>query len=481
VKARRGPILLVVIAAVVAAIVLDHTQSQSGSASAATPAAVSAAPSVPAADALSTSWYCAEGTSTPDGRANETIIVGNVGTTTVDATITVMPGGTRAPVSSHVTVGARSERAVPVSDVLATAEPGVVVEIVGGQAVVEHQLTSQGDVDVAPCARAAAADWYFANGTTVKGAQQFLVLFNPFGDDAIVDTTLLTDTGVQQPDQLQAVVVPRHSRVSLPIHTFLERQTLIAAHVHARVGRVVAERSMLFDGTSSDGVPTRTGIAVSLGATSPATSWSFPFALESDQVSQSLAIANFGSTPTSVQVTVLLGNDQTLAPQKVDVGAQSVVTIDPGSHVPAGTPATVAVQAEDAEGATPPVVAELLAWWPSGPSGPAVASTLGLTTTAHQWVFALPDGATGTVTAANPGTKPATAALIAYAAGDRAGPSSEPELALAPAKFGTFDLGGDAGRMLVVTSNQPATVGMTLAGNGGASLSSAVPDFTAAG
>jgi hypothetical protein len=481
VRARRGLILFVVVGAVVAAIVLDHTQSSSNSANAQTSApAVSPEPSVPAADALSTSWYCAEGTSTPDGRAPETIIVGNIGTTSVDATVTVMPGGNAAPVSEHITVRPRAERTVPVSEVLATAEPGVVVEVVGGQAIVEHQLGGQGDTAVAPCARAAAPDWYFANGTTVKGAQQYLVLFNPFGDDAIVDATLLTDTGVQQPDALQAVVVPRRSRVSLPLHTILERQTLVAAHVHARVGRVVAERSLFFDGTVSDGVPTRQGISVSLGATAPDTSWTFPFALQGDQLSQSLAIANFGNVPTSVSVTVQLDSDQTLVPQKVDIGAQSVVTIDPATHVPAGSQAMVIVQATDAEGATPPVVAELLAWWPSGASGPSVASSVGLVHTARRWVFALPPGVQdGQVTVQNPGAKPATAALVAYQAGDVNGPSSEPEVALPAARFGTFDIGGDGGRVLVITSDQPVSVGVRVTGGsgGGASLAPAVPDF----
>ena len=43
-------------------------------------------------------------------------------------------------------------------------------------------------------------------------------------------------------------------------------QERVAAQVHARVGRVVAEQSQIFDGTVPDQGPTREGIAVSLGA-----------------------------------------------------------------------------------------------------------------------------------------------------------------------------------------------------------------------
>ena len=145
-----------------------------------------------------------------------------------------MPGGDAAPVSRVVRLAPRAEARVRVADVVATPEPAVVVEIVGGQAVVSHELAANGDIATEPCARGASADWYFAAGTTLKGSQQFLVLFDPFGDDAIVDVTFLTDDGVQEPDSLQALVVPRRSRVSIPVHDAVPRQRNVAIHVHAR-------------------------------------------------------------------------------------------------------------------------------------------------------------------------------------------------------------------------------------------------------
>ncbi len=230
-----------------------------------------------------------------------------------------MTGGDPPSVSKHLRVEPRDQVEVPVSTMTAVAEPGVVVEVVGGQAIVAHQVVGQDDLAVEPCARDAATDWYFANGTTVRGAQQFIVLFNPFGDDAIVDISFLTDTGVLEPDQTQGVVVPRRSRVSVPVHQAVERQTLIAAHVHARAGRVVAERSQFFDGSVSDGVPVRKGIALSLGSVSPGRSWEFAFGDGENGVAQSVAIANFGDRPTSVEVSVRLADEETIVPKRVNV------------------------------------------------------------------------------------------------------------------------------------------------------------------
>jgi len=49
------------------------------------------------------------------------------------------------------------------------------------------------------------------------GATDTLALFNPFGDDAIVDLTFLTAQGVEAPGQGQAIDVPRRSRVSVAL------------------------------------------------------------------------------------------------------------------------------------------------------------------------------------------------------------------------------------------------------------------------
>ena len=71
--------ITVVLVLVGGAVYLNETApSRAGpqvAAAAATTAAVVQGPIVPGADALSTAWYCAEGTSSADGRADETVIV----------------------------------------------------------------------------------------------------------------------------------------------------------------------------------------------------------------------------------------------------------------------------------------------------------------------------------------------------------------------------------------------------------------------
>ena len=131
-RVRRAPILLAVVALLVAAVVAQHGAPADSTRSTAA-AAVRASTGVPAADVVSSAWYCAAGTSTSDGNADETVVVASLATTTIDVTVTVMPGGNQAPKSVTRRLEPGGQVQIPVSDVLATAEPGVVVETAGGR------------------------------------------------------------------------------------------------------------------------------------------------------------------------------------------------------------------------------------------------------------------------------------------------------------------------------------------------------------
>ena len=196
-------------------------------------------------------------------------------------------------------VEALGQRRVDISSVFVhPRSPGVVVEVVGGAAVVEHELRRSSQSTIGPCARQAAPDWYFAAGDTGLGAEDWLALFNPFPDDAIVDLTFLTAAGVQAPGQAQAVVVPRHSRLSFPVSTIVRDQANLAVHVHARTGRVVAEQSLYFDGTNGPA-----GLTTALGATSPSVGVAVPDRRRRVRGHRDASpVANFANTGTRVQV-----------------------------------------------------------------------------------------------------------------------------------------------------------------------------------
>jgi hypothetical protein len=430
-------------------------------------------PSIPPASALSAAWYCAEGTSTVDGRATETIIVGNLAKHPIDVTVTVMPGGALPPVVRHRRIDTLAQARIPIADVLETPEPGVVVEVFGGQAVVEHELASRDDVAVGPCARAPSRDWYFADGSTERGAEEWLALFNPFGENAIVDVSFLSPAGFQAPGETQGVVVAPFSRVSIAVHDAVRRQASLAIAVHARTGRIVAERTQIFDGSD-----TRKGLAVSLGATGSARRWRLPTGDGQAGAATSISLANFGLVPTEVTVGFQTDGDAKVRADKVRVPARGVVRVDLAGKVATGVGYAVDLKVTGKA----PVVAEQFEAWVSPATVTGVASTVASTTTARRWAFAvgrLDEQGDALVTALNVSGRPLTVQLYAYTAGNPNSPTSAPAQAVPPgarAVFHVLELGVRPEMVFVVSADGQIVAGREVLGAPvGVSLSPGVP------
>ena len=193
---------------------------------------------VPAADVASSAWYCAAGTSTPDGDADRDLVIASLARTDIEVTVTVMPGGDTAPATERMRLAPGEEVNVPVADVLATAEPGVVGR--ERRRPGRGRRTCSSTTATSRSSRAPAPP--NPTGTSPRAppstaAQHDLVLFNPFGDDAIVDISFVTDTGVQEPAGAAGVVVPatlaRHRPgAGLGVAPGARSPT----HVHARSG-----------------------------------------------------------------------------------------------------------------------------------------------------------------------------------------------------------------------------------------------------
>ena len=380
---RRLPVLIVVGAALVGLVAASHAGHGFAPTRPAAAAPVSG-PTVPPADAISSSWFCAEGTAIPGGRAQETVVVANLGRSPVTARVTVQPSS-QPIVTRRFSVPAAAQQQIDVTSLVTAAEPGVIVEVLGGAAIVEHELQHGAQTAVGPCARQAARDWYFAGGDTGVGVDDTLALFNPFGDDAIVDLTFLTAQGVESPGQGQALDVPRQSRISVSLQQLVPDQDTLAVHVHARTGRLVAEQSVVFDGTNG-----LTGLSTTLGATGTATTWRVPTGDAEPGAGATLALANFTGAGTRVEVHVVLDGGATLPAIHVSVPAMGVTPL-PLSTIPSG--GGYAVSARASRGGA--IVLQLLGTWSSATSAPGTVATLGSTVTASRWAFA-----TGRLTAA---------------------------------------------------------------------------------
>jgi hypothetical protein len=468
---RRGRIvvIVVVLACLFGAWVLDRSTS-SGADDAS--AFVALGPRVPEASAENVAWYCAEGTSNPGGRADERVFVANVDSRPARARVSVFTGPDQPAQVRTLDIAPGALAGIRVADIVPTPDPGVVVETAGARAVVTHSITGDRDGGVGPCARDAAPEWHFAAGTTVRGSQLWLALFNPYGDDAIVNIGFLTDQGPLAPNELQGFVVPARSRVTVPVHDQARRDNLVATEVVARRGRVVAEQSQVFDGF--DG---RRGTSLSLGAPELGRRFEFATASVSAGRTETLYLANPGQTPASVTVRTRLDGGA-LEPETVSVAPRSSTAVDLGRRVPPGTGFSVGVRS----GA--PVSAAVLAVQrePFPQSQRGVATVIGERRAARRWIAA-PSRLSTTVDLVgvlNPGAQPARVRFrvegaqgAPFAAVTREIPAGRRVL------VNLSELGVGAGGILFVSASQPVVVERDAGGMPGLTVSHAVPDLAA--
>ena len=328
------------------------------------------------ASASVAAWYCAEGTSIPNGRADEEIVMGNVATTPSRALVTVFGGSGVPAVRRRYTVAPGRVVRFRVADIAALAEPGVLVEVSGGATAVEHRIQRGTDGALGPCAREPANRAEFAAGSTLKGAETWLALFNPFPDDAIVDVRATTGDGVRAPGALQGIVVPRFTRVSVPLHDLVPRVDLLAISTSVRRGRVIAEESVALDGT--DG---RAGLAMSLGG-DEAREWRFPVGVIGSGRQERLVVANPGSRDAQVTVGFSLDAAAAIEPVNLIVPGTTALTVDL-SRVPPDVGFSARVRSSR------PIVAEMIGAnaAPQGPELRGLASDLGFGPGARRWVI----------------------------------------------------------------------------------------------
>ncbi len=474
---RRIPIVILVVGCLVAAAVLESSRHDRAPAQRPT---IAAGTEVPTSDDVSVTWYCAEGTAQGDGRANGTVVIANVGASEARATMTVMPGREEETRSRTVTVDEGEQVRVPVTDIAETAEivdpagvlfgPGVMVEVFGGRSIVEHVIEGEEDYAIGPCTRDARTEWYFAAGTTERGAQQHLALFNPFAGDAIVDVTFLSEEGLESPADLQALVVPRRTRVVVPVHEFSRRHARVATHVTVESGNIVAEQSNAFTTEHA----TRRGLTLSPGAARPAMEWMFPNVVGGG-AEQTVTVANFAPTETDVEI-VVRGSENVIDPETVTVAGQSAAVVDLSARLESLDPVSVLVRSLRAT----PVIAEQLGWFDSSIIQ-GVATVLGSPEASPRWVFALgrlePES-NCEVTVFNPGRTPTRVRLVTYGGGRRTVVEEERVDGVRPVTFNLATLEVEPDQVVVIDADTPVAAARLTSGPEGRSLAAGALDDT---
>lgn len=418
---RRIPVLVIIVALLIAAVVADRTVSDDSSV--ATDDAVDASefPISSASSARSSTWFCAGGTADDDAFADGAVTILNPGESAVDVVVTVYSGdiapaavtvdpeslddettttttttaapsttaeaedaGDDPPVVERIEVAGRTRQRIRLADIVDAPIASALVEADSGGLVVEHEVTSTHGVDAKPCTTSAATQWHFAYGTTTVDARELLVLFNPFPDDAIIDGRFSTEDGVREPVRFDGgVVVPGRSTLAVDLGDDVTRRKEVAATITARTGRIVVDRIVRLDG--SDGPR---GLTVQPGIPEPQQTWVYADGFVSETVRERFVVYNPGEKLAEVSLEVKLDQpEENGVPEAFELslppGEHQVVDVNADGRVPDGVAHAAVIRSENGV----PVVAERVIE-SDGESRRGVTVTTGSPVESERWTFA---------------------------------------------------------------------------------------------
>lgn len=316
------------------------------------------------AGALSTAFYCGGGSALgSEGPAELSVVIAGAEGRGLVAEVTIIGSeGTVEVVSVDVPADGRVR--VTAAEHLTAEWAAMTIEVLAGRATVEREVRGPRGFDVSPCATSASANWYIPSGSTLRGATEQLVIYNPFPDSATVDLSFATDEGNRAPRSLQGITVPGRSVKAIPAGDIPVRRPEVATRVRARSGRLVVDRLQIFDGSGDAligvdedpvATPPPVGLASTLAIPALAARWVFPdVALGADTRTQ-VAIYNPGSKDARVDVMVAYEDAQrdgevepiqlTIAPRR-----QAVVDLTEQPDLLSGVPFTVEVRSLDGVG-----------------------------------------------------------------------------------------------------------------------------------
>lgn len=410
----RVPVVVLVMALLVAGGIADRAR-RPGSRLAASAVERSLMPTSGEAAALSSTWYCAGATANSGGPAPASIVISNPGRTAARASVRTVADQGEPPPRVPVTVGPHSVATVKLAPVPGAAHGAAVVEVDSGLAAVELLVggatATAGEFAVTPCASSASRRWYFAGGSTAKDASLHLSLLNPFPEDAIVDLSFATETGLAVPADFQGIVVPPRGLVVVDVGAHVRRREAVATEVAVRSGRLVAAQTL------NRTLPGRAGLSVALGAPSLGGDWYFPDGVAGGGVTERYAIANPASREAKVLIELTLAEGAAEPLERtIPANGRLEVVMSPEVGVPVGVAHAVVVRSLN----DVPVVAsrELEAAPPASRLGRA--DTLGARRLARTWLFAaggVEDTVDEWIVVHNPGSRPTTVSITGLAEG----------------------------------------------------------------
>lgn len=383
-------------------------------------------------------WYFAEGF-TGEG-FQVYLLLANPSADLLHARVTHYYDGAGHPVD--VTVPPSSRATVDVNRAVGDGKEVALVVVADGPLVAERAVYFRARVgEAGPVAgghnvlgaTSLSTTWFFAEGFTGRGFQEYLTVLNPGEEPAAVQVRFLFPDGSHS--ERGALVEPR-SRSTLDVNVSAGRGREVSAMLTSS-HPVVVERPIYFARSGVGRAGYVEGAHAVAGAPRPSTTWHFAEGYSGPGFQQYMTVLNPGSAPARVTATLLEASGSTRE-EVLDVRSGSRATLDAAALLGANVEASVVVSSDN------PVVAERSLYFATHCEAECRVrgghAAVGVTETSHSWYFA--EGYTGSgfreyLTVANPSAETVNVPItFLSSSGERAATS----VAIGPRARSTVDV-----------------------------------------
>jgi hypothetical protein len=226
-----------------------------------------------------------------------------------------------------------------------------VVDAFGGQSSTDLVLLGKGKgVGFSRCTAQPADRWLFATGSTARGENHYLLVANPFKEEAVVSVRFIAPDKDVVPARLKDLVIPAQSQTTVSLADYFVESPAFGLDVTAAQGRVIVSRYSQIERAGAKGT------SLDIGVSRPSSSWTFAEGERAPQGEESIVVINPGAREALIGVVFMTEGERTAPPAlaEVPVPAGRQVTINAAAHLPEGASHGISVISTNGE----PVVAE---------------------------------------------------------------------------------------------------------------------------
>jgi hypothetical protein len=325
---RRIPALIVLLAAVVAGGLIWRDSPEAERA-VFTEVQQAWMPSATFDSAQVGNWVCPGVPATGEPGIGGEVIISNPGPDPVTARLTWVVPATALdplPIAELVEVAPYSVRRLDVGSRHRGLFVAAVVAVDRSDVIVEQQAFHPAGNPVSACSDSTSTEWFLAEGLTLGGSVNRVLITNPSEDLAIVNVGFATADGARLPSAYQGLPIAAQSMRVLDLGVAgggAQGESRLAISIEATRGHVVVGRAQhQLDGG-------RLGYTLSLAAPSAQDQWWFAGGIKAPEVTERFMVYNPTSSPVEVDVIFLgIGDVQPIT--ALQVPARQVVVFDPG-------------------------------------------------------------------------------------------------------------------------------------------------------